>query len=29
MAIKFRAVQRAQPGVAGGGEKKYYGAVNK
>ncbi|MDR2764318.1 MAG: DNA-binding protein [Tannerella sp.] len=24
MAIKFRAVQRAQPGVAGGGEKKYY-----
>ncbi|MDR1369310.1 MAG: DNA-binding protein [Dysgonamonadaceae bacterium] len=24
MAIKFKAVQRAQPGVAGGGEKKYY-----
>jgi predicted histone-like DNA-binding protein len=24
MAIKFRAVQRAQPGVTGGGAKKYY-----
>jgi predicted histone-like DNA-binding protein len=24
MAIKFKAIQRTQPGVAGGGEKKYY-----
>ncbi|MDR1222910.1 MAG: hypothetical protein LBL07_08555, partial [Tannerella sp.] len=24
MAIKIKAVQRGQPGVAGGGEKKFY-----
>jgi predicted histone-like DNA-binding protein len=24
MAIKFKVIQRAQPGVAGGGEKRYY-----
>lgn len=24
MAIKFKTIQKAQPGVAGGGEKKYY-----
>jgi predicted histone-like DNA-binding protein len=24
MAIKFKVVQKGQPGVAGGGEKKYY-----
>jgi hypothetical protein len=24
MSIKYKAIQRAQPGVPGGGEKKYY-----
>ena len=24
MAIKFKVIERGQPGVAGGGEKKYY-----
>lgn len=26
MAIKFKTVQKAQPGVKGGGQKKYYAA---
>lgn len=24
MAVKFKVIQRSQPGVPGGGEKKYY-----
>ena len=24
MAIKFSVIQRGQPGIVGGGEKKYY-----
>lgn len=27
MAIKFKAIQKAQPGVAGGGTKKYYASI--
>jgi predicted histone-like DNA-binding protein len=27
MAIKYKSVERGQPGVAGGGEKKYYASV--
>lgn len=28
MAIKFKAVERPQPGVSGGGEKKFYASAN-
>lgn len=28
MAIKFKVVQKGQPGVAGGGKKKYYASPN-
>lgn len=28
MAIKFKAVERPQPGVVGGGEKKFYASAN-
>lgn len=28
MAIKFKVIERGQPGVAGGGEKKYYASAN-
>lgn len=28
MAIKFKAIEKAQPGVAGGGEKKFYASAN-
>ncbi len=27
MPVKFNAIQRSQPGVAGGGEKKYYASA--
>jgi predicted histone-like DNA-binding protein len=27
MALKFKAIQKAEPGVAGGGKKKYYASV--
>ena len=27
MAIKFQVIERGQPGVAGGGEKKYYAST--
>jgi len=28
MAIKFKVIERGQPGVVGGGEKKYYASAN-
>ena len=28
MAIKFKVIEKAQPGVAGGGEKKFYASPN-
>lgn len=28
MPIKFRVIEKAQPGVAGGGEKKFYASAN-
>ena len=28
MAIKYNVIQRGQPGVVGGGEKKFYASVN-
>ncbi|MCT4601896.1 MAG: DNA-binding protein [Marinifilum sp.] len=28
MAIKYKVIQRGQPGVAGGGVKKYYASAN-
>lgn len=28
MPIKFKAIERPQPGVAGGGEKKFYASAN-
>ncbi|MDR7740376.1 HU family DNA-binding protein [Riemerella anatipestifer] len=28
MSIKYKVIQKGQPGVAGGGEKKYYASVN-
>lgn len=28
MAIKFKVIERGQPGVAGGGEKKFYASAN-
>jgi predicted histone-like DNA-binding protein len=27
MSIKYKTIQRGQPGVAGGGEKKYYATI--
>jgi predicted histone-like DNA-binding protein len=27
MALKFKAIQRAEPGVTGGGKKKYYASI--
>ena len=27
MAIKFKAIEKGQPGVAGGGQKKYYASI--
>ena len=27
MAIKYKVIERAQPGVAGGGKKKFYAAI--
>ena len=28
MSIKFKVIERGQPGVAGGGEKKFYASAN-
>ena len=28
MAIKFKVIEKGQPGVAGGGVKKYYASAN-
>ncbi|MRM94786.1 DNA-binding protein [Riemerella anatipestifer] len=28
MSIKYKVIQKGQPGVAGGGEKKYYASAN-
>lgn len=28
MAVKFKVIQKGQPGVAGGGQKKYYASPN-
>lgn len=28
MPIKFKVIEKAQPGVAGGGEKKFYASTN-
>jgi predicted histone-like DNA-binding protein len=28
MSIKFKAIERTQPGVTGGGEKKFYASAN-
>ncbi|MCU7542210.1 DNA-binding protein, partial [Riemerella anatipestifer] len=28
MPIKYKVIQKGQPGVAGGGEKKYYASAN-
>jgi predicted histone-like DNA-binding protein len=28
MAIKFKVIQKGQPGVAGGGERRYYASAN-
>lgn len=28
MAIKYKVIQRGQPGVTGGGDKKYYASAN-
>lgn len=28
MAVKFKVIERGQPGVVGGGEKKYYASVS-
>ena len=28
MAIKFKVIERGQPGVVGGGQKKFYASAN-